>query len=58
MFPVSLIKPYHKAGEEKFPSRKTNPTAPERVHVEDSPGPVKKSIKARKTRLNGKEERQ
>ncbi|MBW0469731.1 hypothetical protein O181_009446 [Austropuccinia psidii MF-1] len=28
--------------EDRFPSRKKNPTPPERVEVEDSPGPVKK----------------
>ncbi|MBW0487739.1 hypothetical protein O181_027454 [Austropuccinia psidii MF-1] len=35
-----------------------NCTAPEIVEVEDSPGPVKKIIKARKIRLNGKDQRQ
>ncbi|MBW0547505.1 hypothetical protein O181_087220 [Austropuccinia psidii MF-1] len=44
--------------EDKFPSRKKNPTPPEIVEVEDSPGPVKKIIKARKIRLNGKAQRQ
>ncbi|MBW0492171.1 hypothetical protein O181_031886 [Austropuccinia psidii MF-1] len=42
----------------KFPSRKKNPTPPEIVEVEESPGPVKKIIKARKIRLNGKDQRQ
>ncbi|MBW0482075.1 hypothetical protein O181_021790 [Austropuccinia psidii MF-1] len=26
VFPTSLVKPYHKAGEDKFPSRSKNPT--------------------------------
>ncbi|MBW0485746.1 hypothetical protein O181_025461 [Austropuccinia psidii MF-1] len=56
--PVSLVKPYFQTEEEKFPSRKKDPTPPEIVEVEDSPGPVKKIIKARKIRLNGKDQRQ
>ncbi|MBW0495409.1 hypothetical protein O181_035124 [Austropuccinia psidii MF-1] len=43
--------------EDKFPSRKKNPTPPGIVEVEDSPVPVKKIIKARKIRLNGKDQR-
>ncbi|MBW0584818.1 hypothetical protein O181_124533 [Austropuccinia psidii MF-1] len=35
-----------------------SPTPPEIVEVEDSPGPVKRMIKARKIRLNGKDQRQ
>ncbi|MBW0552238.1 hypothetical protein O181_091953 [Austropuccinia psidii MF-1] len=35
-----------------------NPTPPEIVEVEDSPGPVSKIIRARKIRLNGKDQRQ
>ncbi|MBW0570460.1 hypothetical protein O181_110175 [Austropuccinia psidii MF-1] len=35
-----------------------NPTPPELVEVEYSPGPVNKIIKARKIRLNGKDKRQ
>ncbi|MBW0478695.1 hypothetical protein O181_018410, partial [Austropuccinia psidii MF-1] len=58
VFPVSLAKPYFQTEEDKFPSRKKNPTPPEVVEVEDSPGPVKRIIKARKIRLNGKEQRQ
>ncbi|MBW0481342.1 hypothetical protein O181_021057 [Austropuccinia psidii MF-1] len=38
--------------------QKKNPTPPEIVEVEDSPGPVKEIIKARKIRLNGKDQRQ
>ncbi|MBW0505219.1 hypothetical protein O181_044934 [Austropuccinia psidii MF-1] len=44
--------------EDKFPSRKKNPTPPEIVEVEDSPRPVEKIIKDRKIRLNGKDQRQ
>ncbi|MBW0464283.1 hypothetical protein O181_003998 [Austropuccinia psidii MF-1] len=58
VFPMSLVKPYLQTEEDKFPSRKKNPTPPEKVEVEDSPGPVKKIIKARKIRLNGKDQRQ
>ncbi|MBW0486465.1 hypothetical protein O181_026180 [Austropuccinia psidii MF-1] len=49
---------YFQTEEDKFPSRKKNPTPPEIVEVEDSPGPVKKIINARKIRLNGKDQRQ
>ncbi|MBW0517990.1 hypothetical protein O181_057705 [Austropuccinia psidii MF-1] len=58
VFPVSLVKPYFQTEEDKFPSRKKNPTPPEIVEVEVSPGPVKKIINARKIRLNGKDQRQ
>ncbi|MBW0544634.1 hypothetical protein O181_084349 [Austropuccinia psidii MF-1] len=58
VFPVSLGKPYFQAEEDKLPSRKNNPTPSEIVEVEDSPGPVKKIIKARKRRLNGEDQRQ
>ncbi|MBW0500827.1 hypothetical protein O181_040542 [Austropuccinia psidii MF-1] len=57
VFPVSLVKPYFQTEEDKFPSRKKNPTPPEIAEVEDSPGPVKKLIKARNIRLNGKDQR-
>ncbi|MBW0476585.1 hypothetical protein O181_016300 [Austropuccinia psidii MF-1] len=57
VFPVSLIKPYFQAEEDNFPSRKRNTTPPEIEEVEDSHGPVKKIIKARKIRLNGKDAR-
>ncbi|MBW0484037.1 hypothetical protein O181_023752 [Austropuccinia psidii MF-1] len=57
VFPVSLVKPYFIAEEDKFPSRKKDPPPPEIVEVEDSPGPVKKIIKARKIRLNCKDQR-
>ncbi|MBW0469909.1 hypothetical protein O181_009624 [Austropuccinia psidii MF-1] len=58
VFPVSLVKPYFQTEEDKFPSRKKDPTPPEIVGVEDSTSPVKKIIKARKIRLNGKDQRQ
>ncbi|MBW0566246.1 hypothetical protein O181_105961 [Austropuccinia psidii MF-1] len=38
--------------------QKKNLTPPEIVEVEESPGPVKKIIKARNIRLNGKDQRQ
>ncbi|MBW0472104.1 hypothetical protein O181_011819 [Austropuccinia psidii MF-1] len=55
VFPVSLVKPYFQTEEDKLPSRRKNPTPPEIVEVENSPGPVKKIIKARKVRINGKD---
>ncbi|MBW0585574.1 hypothetical protein O181_125289 [Austropuccinia psidii MF-1] len=58
VFPVSLVKPYFQTEEDKFPFRKKNPTPPEIVEVEDFLGPVEKIIKARKIRLNGKDQRQ
>ncbi|MBW0561643.1 hypothetical protein O181_101358 [Austropuccinia psidii MF-1] len=58
VFPVGLVKPYFQREEHKFPSRKKTPTPPEIVEVEDSPGPVKRIIKPRKIRLNGKDQRQ
>ncbi|MBW0482784.1 hypothetical protein O181_022499 [Austropuccinia psidii MF-1] len=58
VFPVSLVKPYFHTEENMFPSRKKNPTLPEIVELEDSPGPVMKITRARKIRLNGKDQRQ
>ncbi|MBW0491086.1 hypothetical protein O181_030801 [Austropuccinia psidii MF-1] len=58
IFPVSLVKPYFQTEENKFPSRKKNPTPPDIVEVEDSPGPVIKIIRAKKIRLNGRAQRQ
>ncbi|MBW0535522.1 hypothetical protein O181_075237 [Austropuccinia psidii MF-1] len=58
VFPVSLVKPYFQTEEDKFPSRIKNPTPPKIVEVEDSPGPVKKIIRARKIRLNCRDQRQ
>ncbi|MBW0489734.1 hypothetical protein O181_029449 [Austropuccinia psidii MF-1] len=43
--------------EDKFSPRRKNPTPPAIVEIEDSPGSVKKIIKARKIRLNGKDQR-
>ncbi|MBW0485355.1 hypothetical protein O181_025070 [Austropuccinia psidii MF-1] len=47
VFPVSLVKPYFQTEEGKFTSRNRHPTPSEIVEVEDSPGPVRKIIKAR-----------
>ncbi|MBW0526326.1 hypothetical protein O181_066041 [Austropuccinia psidii MF-1] len=58
VFPVSLVKPYFQKGEDKFPSRKKTTNPPEIVEVDNSPGPVRNIIKARKIRLNGKDQRQ
>ncbi|MBW0519649.1 hypothetical protein O181_059364 [Austropuccinia psidii MF-1] len=58
VFPVSLVKPYFQTEEDKFPSRRKNLTPAEIVEVEDFPGPVSKIIRARKIRLNGKDQRQ
>ncbi|MBW0543541.1 hypothetical protein O181_083256 [Austropuccinia psidii MF-1] len=58
VLPVSLVKPYFQTEEDKFPSRRKNPTPPEIVEVEGSPGPVKIIINSRKIRLNGKDQRQ
>ncbi|MBW0555007.1 hypothetical protein O181_094722 [Austropuccinia psidii MF-1] len=58
VFPLSLIKPYFQTEEDKFPSRKKNTTPPEIVEEEESSGRVKKIIKARKIRLNGKDQKQ
>ncbi|MBW0464255.1 hypothetical protein O181_003970 [Austropuccinia psidii MF-1] len=44
--------------EDKFPSRKKNPTPPEIAEVEDLPFPLKKINNAKKIRLNGKDQRQ
>ncbi|MBW0531603.1 hypothetical protein O181_071318, partial [Austropuccinia psidii MF-1] len=40
VFLVSLVQPYFKTEEDKLPSKTKNPTPPEIVEVEDSPGPV------------------
>ncbi|MBW0492534.1 hypothetical protein O181_032249 [Austropuccinia psidii MF-1] len=57
VFLVYLVKPYFQTEVDKFPSRK-NPTPPDIVEVEGSPGPVSKFIRDRKIRLNGKDQRQ
>ncbi|MBW0548677.1 hypothetical protein O181_088392 [Austropuccinia psidii MF-1] len=56
--PKKMRGSFFQTEEEKFSLRKKNTTPPEIVEVEDSPGPVKKIIKARKIRLNGKDQRQ
>ncbi|MBW0461492.1 hypothetical protein O181_001207 [Austropuccinia psidii MF-1] len=56
LFPVSLSNPCFQTGEDKLPSGMKTTTLPDIVEVEDSPGPVKKIIKARKIRLNGKDQ--
>ncbi|MBW0469716.1 hypothetical protein O181_009431 [Austropuccinia psidii MF-1] len=58
VFAVSLVKQSFQTQEDKFPSRKKNPTPQERVEVEESPGPVKKINQARNMRLIGKDQRQ
>ncbi|MBW0536780.1 hypothetical protein O181_076495 [Austropuccinia psidii MF-1] len=58
VFPVSLVKPYFQKGEDKFPFRKKTTPPPEIVEVEDSPGPMRNIIKAKKIILNGKDQRQ
>ncbi|MBW0483872.1 hypothetical protein O181_023587 [Austropuccinia psidii MF-1] len=58
VFPVSLVKPYSQTGEDKFPSRNKTYTLQDIVDVEDSPGAVKRILKARNIRMNGKYQRQ
>ncbi|MBW0530566.1 hypothetical protein O181_070281 [Austropuccinia psidii MF-1] len=57
VFAVIMVKPYFQTEEDKLPSRKKSPTPPKIVEVEDPPGPVRKIIKPRKIRLNGKYQR-
>ncbi|MBW0514759.1 hypothetical protein O181_054474 [Austropuccinia psidii MF-1] len=58
VFPVSLVRPYFQTGVDKFPSRNKNPTSEAMVEVQNSPGPVKKIIRERNIRLNGKDQTQ
>ncbi|MBW0482147.1 hypothetical protein O181_021862 [Austropuccinia psidii MF-1] len=51
------LKGPNKTKEDKLSFRKKNPTPPEIVEMEDAPGPLKNSMKARKIRLKGKEKR-
>ncbi|MBW0589954.1 hypothetical protein O181_129669 [Austropuccinia psidii MF-1] len=51
-------QPYFQTEENIFPSRRKNLTPPEIVEVGDCPGPVSKIIRARKIRLDGKDQRQ
>ncbi|MBW0510567.1 hypothetical protein O181_050282 [Austropuccinia psidii MF-1] len=55
MFPASLVKPYHQTGKDKLPSRSGKPTPQDIVELEDSPILVKRIIKARRIRLNVKD---
>ncbi|MBW0547271.1 hypothetical protein O181_086986 [Austropuccinia psidii MF-1] len=57
VFPEILVKPHFQTEEDKFSCRKKNPTPPDIVEVEDSPGPVSKIINAKKIRLNGNDQR-
>ncbi|MBW0584715.1 hypothetical protein O181_124430 [Austropuccinia psidii MF-1] len=54
VFPVGLFKPYFQIEEDKFPSRKKNPTTPDMVEVGDSPGPVIKSSRPGRSDLMGR----
>ncbi|MBW0511251.1 hypothetical protein O181_050966 [Austropuccinia psidii MF-1] len=45
-------------GVDKCTHRNRNPTPQDTVEEEDIPGPVKKSLKARNIRMNGKDQRQ
>ncbi|MBW0541415.1 hypothetical protein O181_081130 [Austropuccinia psidii MF-1] len=59
--PFTIIQFVRKnAGERRInsPPKRGAPTPPEIVEVEASPGPVKKIIRARKIRLNGRDQRQ
>ncbi|MBW0496482.1 hypothetical protein O181_036197 [Austropuccinia psidii MF-1] len=58
VLPVILVNPYFQTGEDRFPSRNKTYNPKDIVKVEDSPVPVKMIIKARKIRLNGKDQRQ
>ncbi|MBW0515253.1 hypothetical protein O181_054968 [Austropuccinia psidii MF-1] len=58
VFPVSFIRPYFQTGEDTLPSRNKTYTPQYIVQLEDSPGPVNNIIKARKLRLNGRDQRQ
>ncbi|MBW0505519.1 hypothetical protein O181_045234 [Austropuccinia psidii MF-1] len=59
--PFTIIKLIGKnevdTGEDKFPSIKKTTNPPDLVKMEDSPGPLEQIIKARKIRLNGKDQR-
>ncbi|MBW0547070.1 hypothetical protein O181_086785 [Austropuccinia psidii MF-1] len=56
VFPVSLVKPYFQTEEDKLSSRKKNPTPPDILEVEDLSGTVTKIVRARKIRVNGKDQ--
>ncbi|MBW0476595.1 hypothetical protein O181_016310 [Austropuccinia psidii MF-1] len=52
----NALEPYFQTEKDKLPSRKKNTIPPEIVEVKDLPGPVNKIIKARKIRLDGKDQ--
>ncbi|MBW0471756.1 hypothetical protein O181_011471 [Austropuccinia psidii MF-1] len=62
--PLTIIKLIGKnavefqKGEDMFPSRRKTKPPPDIVGVKEFPGPVKKNIKSRNIRLNGKYQRQ
>ncbi|MBW0572294.1 hypothetical protein O181_112009 [Austropuccinia psidii MF-1] len=58
VFPFGLVKCYHQTREDKFPSINKAHTPQDIVKVENSPGPVKKTINSKEIRLNGKHHRQ
>ncbi|MBW0475629.1 hypothetical protein O181_015344 [Austropuccinia psidii MF-1] len=57
VFPISLIKPYHQTGKDRFPSSNKTQSPQDMVELKESPSPLKKIIKARKIRINWKEHR-
>ncbi|MBW0490701.1 hypothetical protein O181_030416 [Austropuccinia psidii MF-1] len=58
VLPVNLVKPYHQAGEDKFPLIFKSHTPQEIVEVDNCPCQVEKIMKEKKIRLNGKDHRQ
>ncbi|MBW0473744.1 hypothetical protein O181_013459 [Austropuccinia psidii MF-1] len=58
IFSVSLVKPYFQIQADKFPSRNRNPTPQDILEVKDCPGPLKRIIKDKNIRLDGKDQRQ
>ncbi|MBW0537338.1 hypothetical protein O181_077053 [Austropuccinia psidii MF-1] len=58
VFSVSLVKPYNQKDDNKFINSKNIVTHEILVEEYDSPGPVKRRIKASKIRINGKDNRQ
>ncbi|MBW0581719.1 hypothetical protein O181_121434 [Austropuccinia psidii MF-1] len=58
VFRVSLVKCYFQRGDDKFSSRNKTYTPQDIAEVEDSPGPVKKTINVRNIKLNGKDKTQ
>ncbi|MBW0537199.1 hypothetical protein O181_076914 [Austropuccinia psidii MF-1] len=58
IFSVSLAKQYHQLDDEIFRRRKKITMNEKLLEEDDTPGPVKKIIKARKIRINWKDNRQ